>query len=70
MDLPSVTMSHAWGLVSGQWQVPCIVARATLGMLLASLFQFSTFFLRDEGHPCCPGFLSTLSQLVQYVSGE
>lgn len=39
MDLPSVTMSRTWGLVSGQWQVPRIVARATLGML----FLFSSF---------------------------
>lgn len=38
----------------------------------ASLFQFSKFSLRSEGHPHCPqpGFLSTLSQLVQHVSGK
>ena len=69
MDLSPVTLPCP-GLVSGQWQVP---ARGQSNAWhSASLFQFSESFLEGEGHPRCPQprFLSTLSQLVQYVSGE
>lgn len=69
MDLSSVPLPCP-GLVSGQWQVP---ARGQSNAWhSASLFQFPKSFLEGEGHPQCPQphFLSTLCQLVQYVSGE